>query len=402
MADFIRRERARSAEITVELAETMTDANSFLTAADLERLAHEPSSVNRAATAEKIAFAFGTGKLTDQERELAVAIFDILCRDAEVLVRRKLAESLKYHADLPHRIAQQIAFDIAEVAAPMLRHSIVLTDEDLISVIGRCSADHAQSIAQRTYLSGEVTSALVATNDESVVTTLLMNKDAIVSEATYHLIVDTFGGVPRIMDQVSMRAALPFGVIERIVTLVTDMARQRIVSHYGMQPSFVDNLMTHSREHLLLTTALSDATPEEMEDVVRKMHADSVLTPTLVLRALCLGNFVFAAMAMARMAGLPYGNARELLLDPGRRGGDQLYERCNFPPQYKGVFKGVMSLARWYIYTGAKRERGPFQNRVHRWGAETLGVPQNLIGFEQMITKLLTSSVPIGEKKKTH
>jgi uncharacterized protein (DUF2336 family) len=377
----------------------MSDPMAFLSAQDVERLAHEPSPVNRAATAEKIAFGFGTGKLTEQERELAVAIFDILCRDAEVLVRRKLAESLKYHADLPHRIAQQIAFDVAEVAAPILRHSIVLTDEDLISVIGRCSVEHAQSIAQRSYLSGDVTSALVATNDESVTTTLLMNKDAIISESTYHLIVDTFGAVPRIMDQVSMRAALPFGVIERIVTLVTDMARQRIVSHYGMTPSFVDNLMLHSREHMLLTTALVDATPEEVEDVVRRMHADQVLTSSLVLRALCLGNFVFAAMAMSRIAGIAYGSARELLLDPGRRGGEQLYDRCGFPTQYKGVFKGVMSLARWYIYTGAKRERGPFQNRVHRWGAETLGVAQNLIGFEQMITKLLTTSTPIGERK---
>lgn len=363
-----------------------------LTAADVERLARDPSPANRADAAEKIALGYSGGGLTPEERQLAESIIDILARDAEVLVRRRLAESLKYNPEIPHRVAHSLAFDLIEVAEPLLRSSVVLTDEDLVAVIGRCPVSHSRVIAGRTWLSGEVASALVATNDENVVETLLNNRDATITEPTYHLIADSFGQLPRIMDAMSLRAGLPFGVVERIVTAVSEATRMRLVQHYGMDPLHVERLMNHARDHLMLATVIGDSDDPALEQAVGRLYDDGKLTPTLVLRSLCMGNFAFVALSLARLASVPNEKARRLLLDPGRNGAFQLYEQSRLPAQFKGLYKGVLALARWYAYVGKPKQRGPFRNRVHQWGAETLGVTASTIGFEQLVTKLLMAA----------
>jgi uncharacterized protein (DUF2336 family) len=237
-----------------------------------------------------------------------------------------------------------------------------------------------------------VASALVATNDEQVVETLLNNRDATITEPTYHLIADSFGHLPRIMDSMSLRAGLPFGVVERIVTAVSEATRLRLVQHYGMDPLHVERLMNHTREHLLLTTVIGESDDAQLDHAVTRLYDENKLTPTLVLRALCLGNFPFVAVAMARLASVPTEKARRLLLDPGRNGAFQLYDQSRLPAQFKALYKGALTLARWYAYVGKPKQRGPFRNRIHQWGAETLGVTASTIGFEQLITKLLVAA----------
>ena len=360
----------------------------ILNAADVEKLRSDPSPDSRAVIAEKVAGAFANEPLSDGEREIAIAIFSVLADDAERVVRQRLAESVKSNPDLPHDVAIKLAFDIVEVAAPVIRHSLVLTDEDLIAIVGKCSVEHSLACTQRAYLSPAVTSALVATNDERVILSFLANKNAQVAEPTYHLLIDNFSHMPRIVDATSLRAALPFGVVERLITIVTDKARERMISDYGMTPNFVTALMNHSREHLLLDTYLEGAEADEIEDFVRALNRDGLLTPTLVIRAHLMGELTFVWQALARLAKVPATNISRLALTPGHAAADQLYDRCRLPPEFKPLFLGVIELVHRYRYNGDRRERGPFRNRVHEWGAHQLGVERPRIGFEQMISKL--------------
>jgi len=361
---------------------------------DVERLRLEPSAANRAAAAEKVAATFGGGQLSEQERVIASAVFAMLAKDAEALVRRRLAEALQHAPELPPQLAKTLAFDVVEVAAPILQNSMVLTDGDLIAVMARCSLAHSLAIARRRYVSAEVSGALVALKDETVALTLLANENAQIDESGYHLLVDTFGEVPRIMDSMSLRAALPFSIIERIVTLVADSVRERLVAQYELTGGHVAALLTQAREHVLLSTIGEEADPDEVDDLVLALMRNAQLTPTLILRALCLGEFVFVAFALAHLAGIQFTSAWQLLLDQGFKGAEQLYERCWLPKRLNPIFSEVLALARRYRYVGDPRLRGPFRSRVHEWGAARLGVPQGAIGFDQTITKLFLSAGP--------
>ena len=101
---------------------------------DVESLLTDPSPANREQAAAKIATDYAGEVLSDEERELAEEIFHLMVQDAEVRVRQALSFNLKDFPGLSHEIAVVLASDIEAVSIPVLRSSVVLTDEDLIEI----------------------------------------------------------------------------------------------------------------------------------------------------------------------------------------------------------------------------------------------------------------------------
>ena len=108
---------------------------SILNSADVASLLKDPSVANRAATVEKVGRTFGDASLSDKERALAEGVLRAMLRDAEVRVRKALAESVKENPDLPHDMAATLANDVADVASPIRQYSKSLSDEDLPEII---------------------------------------------------------------------------------------------------------------------------------------------------------------------------------------------------------------------------------------------------------------------------
>ena len=120
-----------------------------LSSADVQRLLANPSVAARAETAEKLARGFDRSALTPEEQQIAVEILRLMARDAEVQVRRALAEHLRTNPDVPHDVARQLAGDVDQVAMPMLQFSPVLTDADLIAILQEGQPNKQISVAKR-------------------------------------------------------------------------------------------------------------------------------------------------------------------------------------------------------------------------------------------------------------
>lgn len=370
---------------------------------DVDAIRRDRSPAVRGATAEKVSRAFASGDLTERERAVAEDIVRVLLRDAEVLVRRKLSDLLCGFPDLPKDIARALAQDEFAVAEPILLESTVLSDDDLIEIIHRCSTDHALSVAKRPFVSATLSTELVVLNDERVVSALLGNRGAVIDEPAQHLIINAHGQVPRIMDALAIRSALPISVVERLVTRVTEQVSARLMETYRISERHRELLRVHAREHLLLTTLATNATPEMVTDAVEVLHEQGRLTPTLILRALCLGDLEFACQAMARFADISVDNASRLLSDRGRSGAEQLYGQCHMPESLRPVFQAVMSLVRRHEYTGSPRERALFRNSVYAWGLGYLGLEGSVLGHDQLITRVLIyrPERPTGRRGRT-
>ena len=120
-----------------------------LSSADVRRLLQDPSGTTRADMAGKIARSFSGDALKGAERILAEQIFRLMMRDAEVMVRKALADNLKDNPDLPHDVALVLAADVDDVAAPLLEFSSVLTEGDLVEIVRSGAAEKQVSIARR-------------------------------------------------------------------------------------------------------------------------------------------------------------------------------------------------------------------------------------------------------------
>jgi uncharacterized protein (DUF2336 family) len=159
-----------------------------------DRLRQAPSADARAAAATHVGSLLTATTLKAEERGAALAILEKLTRDVEQEVRHALAVHVKDCAVLPPAIAREIAEDVDAVSLPFIECSPVLSDRDLIDLVKLGSTPKQVAIARRASVSEPVSDALVATHSGDVVTALLTNVGARVSEPAYHDIVEHFGG----------------------------------------------------------------------------------------------------------------------------------------------------------------------------------------------------------------
>ena len=99
---------------------------------DVELLASDPNPANRQDAMLRVAELYSFEPLTQSERQIALAIVQTVLPEAELEMRRRLSETLKSTPHLDRTLARQLAEDVLDVATPILVHSVVLTDEDLV------------------------------------------------------------------------------------------------------------------------------------------------------------------------------------------------------------------------------------------------------------------------------
>ena len=360
-----------------------------LTQADVNRLAADPSPAKRGATMLAVAGVYRDGNLSPEERDIAHAIINSVLPEAELDFRRRLAETVKATPNLDPIIARRLAEDVLDVARPILSECLSLTDADLVGVIESRSIDHARIIASRKELSADVSTALIRTDDETIVLRVAANENAAIPTLAYHRILDRFGEHAGITDAVAQRRALPMAVAERMTTIVTGRLLERMIDKYNLEPARVSAIIEHGRENILLTSFAPGQRAEEMRALIEALHQNGLLSSTLVMRAFCLGNFAFVLPALSLMAGIQISNVRALLGDEGARGPNQLYERCKLEPAYRELFMQLTVLGR---HERVRR----FGFAPEGWRTNVRPVLDDVIGdtnpeqaFEQRITEAL-------------
>jgi uncharacterized protein (DUF2336 family) len=313
----------------------------------------------RPQMAAKLATAFVQGQLTDRERAVAIEVFKCLARDIEIEVRRALAEHIKSSPLLPHSIALQLASDVASVAVPLLQSSPVLTDDDLVAVIGAGDAAKQRAIAGRATLSEAVSGALVDTGVKSVIEILLANDGAAISDETYKSLLDSFADDATIQGLLVERPVLPFAVKERLICLVSSALRARLTVKHDIPDEIAEQLSGHGRERTLVQSLAALKSGQEIEAAATRLHKKGSLTATLLLRTLSLGLFEFFGAAIAALAHVPSVKAQNALRKAGTPALVSLYERAQLPQHLQPAFQIVLEVVlerRRAGHTGAQPE----------------------------------------------
>lgn len=323
-----------------------------LTGSDVSRLLQDPSPENRANAAVKVSSAFKAGDLSDREREIAETIFRTMVKDAAVRVRTALSESLADNPDVPHDVAMSLAQDIEEVALPMIEKSYVLTDEDLMEIISTKGEVEQQAIARREKVSSVIADALVDTDNENVVAALVSNEGADISDNTFEKVLDKFGDNDIVSDPLSRREALPLKVSERLVTMVSGKIKEHLMQRHDVTEAMASDLLLEAREKATVSLLANGQIGYDVVGLVKQIHDNDRLTPTLVIRALCMGDVLFFETALSFLAGIPAINVYELIHDKGTLGITKLFERAGIPTHFVKVAKAALKVSEEMVRTG--------------------------------------------------
>jgi len=113
--------------------------------------------------------------LSEHEVEMVADVLIALARQAEVDLRKAMAERLSALDNVPVRLVMQMANDEIAVARPVLKSSPVLGEAELTEIIAAKGPAHWQVIAQRAHLPEAVIDRLADTHDHGTAQALAEN-----------------------------------------------------------------------------------------------------------------------------------------------------------------------------------------------------------------------------------
>lgn len=312
----------------------------LLTPEGVQAFLENPSPEARAEAAAVIAREYAQGGFSDSEMELANTILETLAVEGEDLVREALSEHLKDCETLPVNLVRQLARDSVEsVAVPILRCATALEDDDLIEIAGAGQVAQLIAIAKRDELTPEVAEALLESRNEKVIGALLGNKGADLPEPLLNRIIDEFGTFTSFHALLVDRPFLPLTVIARVLLLIPEEMKERLLERHELNAKFAQLLTRVSQENSISRDANKAPKAVEAPKLVQVLSQKDGLTPVLILRALLTGDLEFFESAMAVRTQMTVEPAKTLIYSSSEKGFKGLYTRANLPSELMRAFR---------------------------------------------------------------
>ena len=330
---------------------------------NLEQLVSDPSEDNRVVTVTKIADHFNQGTLSRHQHKMAQEIFRLLLKDAAVRVREAMSQNLKENSRLPRDVAMALARDVETVSLPVLEFSQVLTDEDLIEIVQSQSEEKQLAITRREVVSEAVSQALVDTDNEAVVTQLVSNKGAMITEESLAQVIASFGLSETVQAAMVKRPLLPITIVERMMSVVADHLKDELMKQKDIPSDVLTDLVLQSWERATISLS-SGYSEEQLERLVQHLHKNDRLNHSVIIRALCMGDIRFFETAIAVIVGLPIQNTRLLIHESGLIGLESICEKANLPKTYFPAVCAAIAICQETEIDGAENDLERYKRRV--------------------------------------
>jgi uncharacterized protein (DUF2336 family) len=335
-----------------------------LTDTDIRTLIKGPTEEDRAQAAHKICRSIDEAALSPEERAHAEGIMAIMAQDAAVLVRRSLAVALKNSPKLPREIANKLAADVDSIALPVILNSPVLTDSDLVQILRACPPAKQVAVASRETLSTTVTGAIASYAVSEAVERALANDNASFDANGLGAVLDRFSGVSAVTSAMVHRNELPVSITEKLVTMISGELFDHLVNHHELPPQIAIDLALGSRERATIDIVEQAAKQKDLGRFVQQLNLNGRLTPSLMMRGLCLGHIEFVEHALAELAGLSHQRLWLLLHDGGPLGLKAAFDRAGLPPRLFPSFRAGVDVYHSIEREGGADDRGAFRRRM--------------------------------------
>ncbi len=343
---------------------TIATMRTSLTQDDIRRLVRGETAEARANAAHKICRRIDTTDLSPEDQESARQILDLMCADAAVLVRRALAVTLRNSPKLPRDIALRLAKDLDIIAVPVLRNSPVITDEDLVEIVLSGSSEKQVAIAQRPTLGEGLTEVIALYGSKEAVEAVTLNEGAAFSDDAYAGVLKRFANDNDIKGAMISRSHLPMHVTEKLVNMVSGELFDRLVNTHELPPQLAIEIAAGARERATLDLVEQAGLSRDPERFVQQLALNGRLTPSIIMRALCLGHMGFVEYALAELAGVPRNKAWLMIHDAGTLGLKTIFERAGLPSGMFTAFRLAIDIYHKTEFDGGPGDKERFRQRM--------------------------------------
>jgi len=289
---------------------------------ELLKMARDRSTEGRKRLSAAISDIFGgtSDTLNERERVLMLEILKDLIGSCELSVRKSISQKLASAHDIPIELARELANDEAEIAFPILSQSKVLQDEDLIEVIRNRTVQHQLAVAIRNPVSHDVSDALVESGHEEVITKLLTNKAAKISDTTIEYLVDQSERVKSYQDPILHRDDLDPKLAQRMFLWVSAALRQHIMENYKVDMTFIDDILERSALETFTSVELRGKSASTSRRLADALAEEGQATPDMMVMALECGEVSLFVSMLQRETGLRENLLTRFIAEPTGEG----------------------------------------------------------------------------------
>lgn len=209
---------------------------------DMKTLAENRTGFARNALFDRVAGLLfeSEGELTPEVRALIDQILTGLIKHVEADVRFRVSNKLSSLKSAPEALTRLLANDEIEIARPILHHSPVLSESDLIGVVETKTQQHRVAIAKRSHLPGKVSAALAKAKEPQVLEALLANMGAVIPRAVFADMVALSKAVETIRKPLLSRKELPKDLAHQMFWFVSAAMRHTILERFSVDPKELD------------------------------------------------------------------------------------------------------------------------------------------------------------------
>lgn len=284
-------------------------------------------------------------KLTETERTLAADVLIGLIKQAEDDVRRNLASRLAPRKDLHPSLLHYLAYDDITVAEPVLLHSPMLGEMDLLYIIESTAKDHWRAIARREKISDRVVTSLVSKQDDKTAINLLSNGSIEIATPVLKKMAIMASESNEVAYEFLNYKTLPRELAVNIYWHVTSEMRKEISKKFGANDTELDKALEDCVQDFSDTMLdYNNMRPSCLMHEVADMYAsENKITDKLLVDSLRRRQGRFFISLFARKTNLSY----DLIWNMMRQiGGQGLAVACRAMNISKENFVSIFLLSR--------------------------------------------------------
>src|SRR3979490_3036359 len=298
----------------------------------------------RAAATRPLARAWLISDLTEDDRTAAEGALLMLLDDASPLVRQAMAEVFARSTDAPAAIVQALSLDQASVALPVLEHSPLLIDADLVDIIATGNSEMQCAISRRMHLPAAVCAAIAEVGTPAAALELIENPYAELAPFSWDRIVERHGHLAAIRESMLVLEDLPAATRLALVAKLSDTLAQFVTARNWLSADRAPRIASEARDRCTVNVA-ARSRGDDMRGLVQHLRATGQLTAGLILRALLSGNLELFDSALSELSGLPQARVSALLHDRGGASLQALLIRAGLPESTFAAFRVALEVS---------------------------------------------------------
>jgi uncharacterized protein (DUF2336 family) len=317
----------------------------------------------RADATSALARAYLHSDLSDDDRAAAEGAMIMLLDDPSPLVRSALADVFAASQAAPPVVVHALACDQPDIAREILQRSPLLRDADLVDLVATAHPESQAVIASRFLLPRAVAAAIAEVGAAQACLALLENPDADVPPFSFDRIVERFGHLAPIRENLLARDDVAAATRQALLAKLSQTLAGFVSARHWLRSDHAQYAAREACEKA--TIALAAETPyEEIAALVAYLRASGQLTAGLILRAILSGNIVLFEEALADLSGLPADSVTSYIHDRSISGFGALYRKAGLPDAAYPAFREAVAALREGLLVGEQNDAARLKRRM--------------------------------------